>query len=50
MVSNVIYFFHQRKSVKNLRALVTHGTTLNSERSNEEEQQMTNFLKDSENK
>ncbi len=46
VISNVIYFLHQRKSVKNSQVLTTDGTTLNPEGFNEEEQQMVSYLKD----
>lgn len=46
VISNVIYFFHQRKNAKNVQASVTNGTTLNPESVNEEEEQMANYLRD----
>ncbi len=45
IISNVIYFFHHRKTA---RASITTGVALPSEVLNEEEQDMANYLKEQE--
>ncbi|CAF3586079.1 unnamed protein product [Rotaria sp. Silwood1] len=50
IASHLVYFFHQRKNLLNAQPSVTNGLALSPEGSNEEEQQMTNYLRDREDK
>jgi hypothetical protein len=50
VASNVVYFIHKRTKSSNARPSVTNGGTLSPEGLNEEEQQMTEYLRDQEDK
>jgi hypothetical protein len=50
VASNLVCFFHKRNKSLNVRASVTHGAAVSVEGFGEEEQQMTNFFKDQEDK
>ncbi|CAF3873017.1 unnamed protein product, partial [Rotaria sordida] len=50
IASHIVYFFHQQKNLLNVRSLVINGSALSSEYCNEEEQQITNYLRDQEDK
>ena len=44
-VSHLVYLYHQKKNLSKGRASVTNGAALTPENFNEEEQQMTEYLK-----
>ncbi|CAF1445585.1 unnamed protein product, partial [Rotaria sordida] len=50
IASHIVYFFHQQKNLLNVRSSVINGSALSSEYCNEEEQQITNYLRDQEDK
>jgi hypothetical protein len=50
VASTVVYFLHERKNSLNARASITNGAALSPDIFNEEEQQMTEYLRDQENK
>jgi hypothetical protein len=50
IASHLVHFFHQRKNLLHARSSVINGTALSSEHLNEEEQQMTIYLRNQEDK
>ncbi|CAF3238275.1 unnamed protein product [Rotaria sp. Silwood2] len=50
IVSHLIYFLHQRNNLLNDRPSVTNGSPVSPQTFNEEEQQITNYLRDQQDK